>query len=451
MRKSLLFLLSIILIAPAVAKAANAQAQEYDELGLALYRQGLYAKAIPYFQNAVQADPADWQGYEDLGNSYFKINDNADALSAYQKSLQINPDNTTLENIVQSLRSSGVAANPTAPANTTNPPANNGYAAANQPPANNTYTAANQPPAGTVPPAGGVENEQPIGSNQPPAAAPPSQPGTTTVVVEHRRRWSKPAPVNYADGLAPINHAKVWLDADLAYNWSNLPNLFSGAANENAYIKTNGFTGIATADHSGIEGGAELGFLLDANNGIAIGVRGIVSNPYTSNINYQNGGDFETINIQPYVVPLTLDYYLFLPDHDGRFFITAGVGYYFADVNVNDNYSYYNGGGPTDQIVGNLTGGTIGFQLGIGREFEIGRHLGLRIFGRGRYAKITNISGNLTSNGGVTDNYGLVNTGGNYLGNSIAVDSTSNIGSNGEGYATLDYTGFDIGVGLTFF
>src|ERR1700722_4376228 len=95
MRKLLLFFLSIILIAPAAAKAANAQAQEYDELGLALYRQGLYAKAIPYFQNAVQADPADWQGYEDLGNSYFKINANTEALSAYQKSLQINPDNTT--------------------------------------------------------------------------------------------------------------------------------------------------------------------------------------------------------------------------------------------------------------------------------------------------------------------------------------------------------------------
>jgi tetratricopeptide (TPR) repeat protein len=104
MRKALLLVLSILLLAPAMARAANTQAQEYDELGQALYRQGLYAKAISYFQNAVQTDPADWQGYENLGNAYFKINDNADALSAYQKSLQINPNNTTLENIVQSLQ-----------------------------------------------------------------------------------------------------------------------------------------------------------------------------------------------------------------------------------------------------------------------------------------------------------------------------------------------------------
>jgi hypothetical protein len=81
-------------------------------------------------------------------------------------------------------------------------------------------------------------------------------------------------------------------------------------------------------------------------------------------------------------------------------------------------------------------------------EFEIGPRLGLRIFARGRYAKISNINGTFTSFNGVTDNYGLVSA--PYLGNSISVDSTSNIGGN-EHYATLDYTGFDLGIGLTFF
>src|ERR1700722_1202696 len=214
MRKLLLFCLSILLIAPTVAKAANAQAQEYDDLGLALYRQGLYAKSIPYFQNAVQADPTDWQGYENLGNAYFKINANPDALSAYQKSLQINPNNSTLENIVQTLQASAtpVAVNPnTAPAVApgTNPantqPMSNPPPAAS--PANNQPTAMNQPPTGAAPPnaaQSNVESEQPIDNNPPnqTQAYSAAQPGTT-VVVQPRRHWKNYEPEAeqpYADG-----------------------------------------------------------------------------------------------------------------------------------------------------------------------------------------------------------------------------------------------------------
>ena len=84
-----------------------------------------------------------------------------------------------------------------------------------------------------------------------------------------------------------------------------------------------------------------------------------------------------------------------------------------------------------------MYGGNIGFQLGIDREFEIGPRLGLRLFARGRYAKITNINGNFTSANGITDNYGLVilpNNGG------PGIDSTSNIGGN-EHYAAFGLHG----------
>src|SRR5665213_1157386 len=125
-----------------------------------------------------------------------------------------------------------------------------------------------------------------------------------------------------------------------------------------------------------------------------------------------------------------------MPDHDGRFFITAGVGYYFANVSVDDNFSYDNSSGPTDEYLGSMGGGNFGFQVGIGREFEIDNHLGLRLFARGRYCKITDINGYFTSANGAYDNYGLMMFPG--LGNGIGVDSTSNIGANGEHYATLD-------------
>src|SRR5665213_202438 len=323
MRKIILLGFSVFALLPSAAKAVNTQAQEFDELGMALYGRGLYAKSINYFQDAVQADPTDWQGYENLGNAYFKIGDNSNAFSAFQKSLQINPNNNSLQIIVQNLQAKGtIAANADQPAFT-----------GVQAPVNN-YS---------------VESEQPIEGNQhnlPPSQVFP-QPGAGR---SPRESWDQTEPAS-SYGLAPINRSKIWFNIDLAYNWSNQADLFSGAANENSFIQQNGFTGTALADHGGIEGGVELGFLLNPYNGIAIGVRGIASNQYNSNLNLQDGGDFESVNVQPLVVPLTVDYYLFMPDHDGRFFITAGVGYYFANVSVDDNFSYDNSSGPTLSLI----------------------------------------------------------------------------------------------------
>ncbi len=382
-------------------------AQDYQDLGNAVYQKGLYAKAVDYYKQAVQADPNDWQSYEDMGDSYMKMNDNSDALAAYQKSLQINPNNSAVQTQVNSLQSSG-----TAPVQAQD---NSGMA---------------------PPPSNGTQWEE-------------SQP--TTVMYQRRRHpWRQLEPVVYKDGLAPINHARYWIDVDLAYNWSNQADLFNGVTAFNNYVSQNPtYTGIATADHGGIEGGVELGFLLNPYNGIAIGVRGVQTNSFQSNLDLHDGGDFETVNIQPYILPLTLDYYLFLPDHDGRFFLTAGIGYYFAVAQVDDNYSYdiYEGQPDTDEIAGNMYGGNVGFQLGIGREFEIGNRLGLRLFARGRYCKITDINGNFTDANGNYDNYGLVV----FPNGTVGADSTSQISANGEKYATLDYTGFDVGVGLTFF
>jgi tetratricopeptide (TPR) repeat protein len=403
-------LIALFLFLSPVALLAQT-AQDYQDLGNAVYQKGLYAKAVDYYKQAVQANPNDWQSYEDMGDAYMKMNDNSDALTAYQKSLQINSNNSAVQAQVNSLQSSG-----------TTPAQAQGNSNAEPPPAN-----------------GGQWEE--------------SQP--TTVVVERRRHpWRRPeVMIDYKDGLAPMNHARGWLDVDLAYNWSNQADLFTSQTNFNNYVSQNPpATGIATADHGGIEGGVEAGFLINPYNGIAIGVRGIQSNPYQSNLTLNNGGDGETINIQPYVVPLTLDYYLFLPDHDGRFFLTAGIGYYFAVAYVDDNYSYAisKPSVGTDEITGNMYGGNVGFQLGIGREFEIGPRMGLRLFARGRYCKITNLNGNFVDANGNYDNYGLVVSPTGSPNGTVGAESTSQIGGN-EKYATLDYTGFEFGVGLTFF
>jgi hypothetical protein len=403
---------AFLLLSPAALLAQTAQ--DYQDMGNAVFQKGLYSKAADYYKQAVQANPNDWQSYEDLGNAYMKMNDNSDALAAYQKSLQINSNNSTLQTLVDNLQSSG-----TTPSQA-------------QDQSNYNNLSQDHPATAPAPSNGGQWDE--------------SQP--TTVIVQRRHPWRRPVVVDYKDGLAPMNHARGWLDVDLGYNWSNQQDLSNSAVSFNNSIVAPA-TGIATSDHSGLEAGVELGFLLNPYNGFAIGIRGVQTNDYNSNLNLNNGGDFERINIQPYIVPLTFDYYLFLPDHDGRFFLTAGVGYYFAVANVDDNFSYdiSEGQPDTDEIAGNMYGGNVGFQLGVGREFEIGPRMGLRLFARGRYSKITNINGNFTDADGNYDNYGLVV----FPNGTVGADSTSHIGDNGEKYATLDYTGFEFGVGLTFF
>jgi hypothetical protein len=448
MRKILFFILSVLLLAPAMARAANAQAQEYDELGMSLYRQGLYAKAITYFQNAVQADPTDWEGYENLGNAYFKINDNADALSAYQKSLQINPNNSTLENIVQSMQGNTAPAAANAPSNS---PAD-------------TQPAVSQPPVGAAPPTApqsSVDSEQPIdnGQSNPSAMAPP-QPGTTVIVRRHHRLYAEPVPT-YNDNLALIDHAKFWTKFEVGYSYALQGDLINSAAainNENASgtLAANQFgltNGNATMDNNAYNLGAEVGFLINPYMGIAIGARFIQSTDYKFNgVNSapatigSNSNDFESATFSPYVVPITLDYYIFLPDHDGRFFVGLGVGYYAGDVNVNETYNFDNNQGSTGNFnspFGDLTAGTIGFQVSIGREFALTPQFGLEIFARGRFAKINNFQGVLSDG----NSWELEK----FSDGSVDIGSPSNVGQNGITAATVDFTGFDAGIALSWF
>ena len=78
-------------------------AQDFDQAGMALYRAGQYEKAIQYFNNAVQADPGDAKAYEDMGNAYMKLDDKPNALASYQKALNLNPNDPTLQTLVDNL------------------------------------------------------------------------------------------------------------------------------------------------------------------------------------------------------------------------------------------------------------------------------------------------------------------------------------------------------------
>ncbi len=397
-----------------------AAAQDYDQAGMALFRAGQYEKSIQYFNNAVQADATDWQGYEDMGDAYMKLDDKPNALSSYQKALQLNPGDSTLQALVDSLSDqvgTGTAAEDQTQPETSNPPA--------QPQDDSGYAA----------------------------------PAPTTIVVRHfrRHRMVRALP-NYNDGLALMDHAPIWFRAEFGYDYSAQTQLMDSATatnteNTNGDLFFNFTSGNASMSHNGFQTGGELGFLLNPYNGIAIGARFIEASDYNlsavnSNASTVSGApsDFENATFSPRVVPITLDYYLFLPDHSGRFFVSGGVGYYFGSVQVNENYSlsnYYGNANAFGNPYGNLNAGNIGFQLGVGRDFAVTPFFGVSLYARGYFAQISNFQGTLSDG----QSWALVK----YPDNTVDIDNPSSIGSGGVKAATVDFTGFDIGASLNFF
>ncbi len=407
----------LFLGAPAILLAQAAS--DLRGMGEAVAQQGLYAKAISYYQQAVAADPNDWQSYQDMGDAYMKMNDNAEALGAYQKSLQINPNNSAAQAQVNSLTSEGVTAQAPAPA---------------------------APPAASSPsgPPGSQFNE-----------SQPMEPGQYPPFGHPHHRQPQPEP-NYKDNLAPMDHAKMWFKWDFAYNYSTQEDLINSANATNTEAQNGtlfyNFTNAnALMSNSGFSTGGELGFLVNPNFGIGIGARYIQAGTYTltavdTSSSQVYPEDFENATFTPSVVPITLDFYLFMPDHDGRFFISAGAGYYWGVVNVNENYSlqnYRNNPNAQDNPLGNLYAGNVGFQVGIGRDFAIGRNFGISLFARGRFCQISGFQGTLSDG----DNYALVK----YSDGTVDIDSPANVGVGGEKYAVIDYTGFDAGISLNWF
>ena len=417
-------LFSFFSLVPAFLRA---DATDYRDMGQALYQKGLYAKAVDYFRQAVAADPNDWQSYQTMGDAYLKMDAKAEALDAYQKSLKINPDNNQAQTQVDNLAAAGV-----------------------QVPTNSTSN----------PPADQFEEGQPVTETQ-------------TTVIKRRRVFVRPTPVVYNDGLAAMDHAKTWSQFSIGYAYSRNGDLNTSAANWSSDINSYGWSGSALSSNDGLELGFEWGFLLNPNSGLSLGVKYINVSDYKLNVGFNDGpitdvnstvygSDYDQSTFSPFVVPLTLDYYLFLPDSGGRFWLSGGLGYYLGVVHVERNYQYLSSTNPDgtdpnqiDQYTGDLYAGGLGFQVGIGRDFAISQNMSLTLFARGRYARLTNFQGNMTDpygnyfKGGLAMEPSITGNGGDP---GVFVEDVNNIGgAGGNQYAIVDFTGFDIGLALNFY
>jgi hypothetical protein len=262
----------------------------------------------------------------------------------------------------------------------------------------------------------------------------------------------------------------------MGYANAKTGDLSESAAGWNQDIAANPpWTGSASMPNDAFESGAQLGFLLNPNNGIAIGLKYMQLSDYQENVNFQNGpspvtvggnpvtysdgttviydSDYDQLTLTTTVVPITLDYYLFLPDSSGRFFLSGGVGWYFGTVHTEYNYSYVianSDPNQTDQLSGDLHGNGPGFQARIGREFQVAPRIGLTLYVGGQYAKISNFTGVVSDPYGNGYNVGLVVD--PTLNNEVSIaDQTQIGGSNNYRYATIDFTAFEVGVAMNFY
>ncbi len=106
------YVLIIFLFSIATSTAfSQANLDQYLTAGNQMITAKDYNKAIPYFQAAIQIDPKNSAAYQGLGSAYLSLNRKPEALSAYEKASSLNPGNTQLAGMVQSLKNQG-ASNP---------------------------------------------------------------------------------------------------------------------------------------------------------------------------------------------------------------------------------------------------------------------------------------------------------------------------------------------------
>ncbi len=132
MSRNLPWLLAAALLLPTLLPAATAE--EYYQAALTLYKQKDYEQAFKYYEAAAQVDPKHWKAYQSMGHCRFRQDRKGEALYYYEKSLALNPDNTALKQIADSLIASGVTAPaPPAPPTATAAPSVNAPADLDRP------------------------------------------------------------------------------------------------------------------------------------------------------------------------------------------------------------------------------------------------------------------------------------------------------------------------------
>lgn len=191
---------------------------------------------------------------------------------------------------------------------------------------------------------------------------------------------------------------------------------------------------------------SNVGYFINLEGGLPLDK----TNALSLQVGFETGEDLQenlvysspiTENVSAKLLVVGLNYYHYFPDSNGRFLITAGALVGVALVN------YYQDD-PTETLSGGLTGDSLGFNLGVGREWKLSPTLGLEISGRFRYLSITQIQNNYMVSG--FPNTGQVVLAVDTAGD-VGLTTPQNIGQGGLRYAVLDYTCFNLGFAFNFY
>ncbi len=84
--------LAAVLFVTACSTISQYKAEQDFDSGLALFNQGRYEEAAPYFQKAADADPRSGRAYLYLGRCYLNLGRFADAVQPLRAALELSPD-----------------------------------------------------------------------------------------------------------------------------------------------------------------------------------------------------------------------------------------------------------------------------------------------------------------------------------------------------------------------
>jgi len=254
-----------------------------------------------------------------------------------------------------------------------------------------------------------------------------------------RTRLTTPSttPVPTHSTLSERAETSSWLKLSGDISYGALGDLTNAANYWNQELAKFSAPGNASVANWGFQFGLEGGLALDKNNALSVQTIFETGHGFQEHLNYSSP---VTESINPQLFTFGVNYYRYFPANNGRFFLTAGV--LFGEAIVD----YYQDD-PIETFQGPLVGNNLGFTLGAGQEWKMSSTVGFELAGRFRYLNISQLQNNY-----------FVSSGGS--GKAVlAVDSLGDIGlaspqAFGQGslrYATMDFTGFDLGFSFNFY
>lgn len=272
----------------------------------------------------------------------------------------------------------------------------------------------------------GLPQTQDLGTT--PVSSPPPP-------VRHLKQTSSPS---IADKVSNEKWgSSSWLNLSGALSYEALGDLSNAANIWNQDITKASAQGNASLANWGFQFGVEGGLALDKTNVLSLQSGFETGHGFQENLVYSSP---VTENINPQLFIAGLNYYRYFPSENGRYFVTAGIlfGEAIADYYQDD---------PVETLQGPLAGNNFGFTIGAGREWKMSPTVGFELIGRFRYLTINQLQNNYFVSTGGTGQAVLAT---DSLGN-IGLASPQSIGQNGLRYATLDFTGFNLGFAFNFY